>query len=79
MQTCQDSLNTQKSQDPDLEQKNIMKIDSENGGGGNGGGRTTSFLIFLLWGGLMYYVLLLAPNQTPVFLLFIGFVSLYNS
>nr|XP_043621976.1 uncharacterized protein LOC122593615 [Erigeron canadensis] len=69
LQTCYNSLNTQKSQDPlELEQENSnMKIDGgENGGGdGGGGGKTTSFLIFLFWGGLMYYVLLAAPNQTP--------------
>ncbi|KAK9056824.1 hypothetical protein SSX86_024188 [Deinandra increscens subsp. villosa] len=62
LQTCRNSLETQKSQSPNLEKE--MKIDG-GGDGGGGGGRTTSFLIFLLWGGLMYYVFNLAPNQTP--------------
>ncbi|KAL4555342.1 hypothetical protein LXL04_037960 [Taraxacum kok-saghyz] len=66
LQISRNSLDTQKSQDPDLEQNNSMKIDGEiGGGGGGGGGRTASFLIFLLWGGLMYYIFNLAPNQTP--------------
>ncbi|KAI3809685.1 hypothetical protein L1987_19283 [Smallanthus sonchifolius] len=66
LQICQNSLDTQESQNPNLEQENFTKIDGEMGGGGDGGGgRTTSFLIFLLWGGLMYYVFNLAPNQTP--------------
>ncbi|KVI10624.1 hypothetical protein Ccrd_010991 [Cynara cardunculus var. scolymus] len=68
LQICRNSIETQKSQDPDLEQENSMEIDGGQiggGGGDRGGGRTTSFLIFLLWGGLMYYVFNLAPNQTP--------------
>ncbi|KAI3769521.1 hypothetical protein L6452_00627 [Arctium lappa] len=63
LQICRNSIDTQKPQDPDLEQEDSMKIDGGQIGGG--GGRTTSFLIFLLWGGLMYYVFNLAPNQTP--------------
>ncbi|XP_023752143.1 uncharacterized protein LOC111900493 [Lactuca sativa] len=62
LQIRRNSLDTQKPQEPDLEQKDSMKVDGEIGGGG---GRTTSFLIFLLWGGLMYYIFILAPNQTP--------------
>ncbi|KAK1439753.1 hypothetical protein QVD17_05573 [Tagetes erecta] len=63
LQICQNSLDTQKSQNPNLEQESFN--DEMGGDGGGGGGRTISFLIFLLYGGLMYYVFNLSPNQTP--------------
>ncbi|KAL8238051.1 hypothetical protein R6Q59_019132 [Mikania micrantha] len=64
-QICRNSLDTQKSQNPNLEREDSVKIDGEMGGDGGGGGRMISFLILLLYGGLMYYVFNLAPNQTP--------------
>ncbi|KAI7742019.1 hypothetical protein M8C21_029279, partial [Ambrosia artemisiifolia] len=63
LKICYNSLDTKKSQDPELEQQtnnNNININGEMAGS-----RTTSFLIFLLWGGLMYYIFNLAPNQTP--------------
>ncbi|KAD3066635.1 hypothetical protein E3N88_34515 [Mikania micrantha] len=52
---------TQKSQNPNLEREDSVKIDGEMGGDGGGGGRMISFLILLLYGGLI------SKGNVPVF------------
>ncbi|BFG25890.1 hypothetical protein CerSpe_121640 [Prunus speciosa] len=66
LQICQSTLNSQKPEDPVLNESASLESElgkSENGA--DGGSWTTSVLLFVLWGALLYYVFNLAPDQTP--------------
>ncbi|XP_008229787.1 PREDICTED: uncharacterized protein LOC103329132 [Prunus mume] len=66
LQICQSTLNSEKPEDPVLNESASLESElgkSENGA--DGGSWTTSVLLFVLWGALLYYVFNLAPDQTP--------------